>query len=347
MPAHNSGTPASEAEASAHGLAMRRLGDLHVSELGLGCMGMSFAYGPRDDVESLATLNQAIDDGVTMLDTADIYGNGHNELLLAEVLKTRRDEVVIATKFGIVTDQETNAITGVDGSPGYAARAVDASLRRLGIDTIDLYYLHRVDPAVPIEETVGAMGDMVKQGKVRHLGLSEASADTLRRAHAIHPISAVQSEWSIFSRDIEPIVLPTARALGIGIVPYSPLGRGLLTGSIAAIYDLEDNDFRRTLPRWQAHNLNVNLELVLRVRDVASKADASQAQVALAWLLAQGQDVVPIPGTKRRAYLRENLAAARVALSVDQMAELSKLHAAGDRYPDMGWVEGESARLTP
>jgi aryl-alcohol dehydrogenase-like predicted oxidoreductase len=320
----------------------RRLGGLEVSALGLGCMGMSFGYGPGDRDESLATLNQAIDTGVTFLDTADMYGDGRNERLLAEVLRTRRDEVRLATKFGIVTDPDTNAVTGLDGSPAYAARAVDASLRRLGVDVIDLYYLHRVDPGTPIEDTVGAMAAMVEQGKVRYLGLSEASADTLRRAHAVHPISAVQSEWSIFSRDVEHLVVPTARELGIGVVAYSPLGRGLLTGSAAATHDLTDNDFRRTLPRWQGENLSTNLALVKQIRVIAEQIDATPGQVALAWLLAQGEDVVPIPGTKRRTYLAENTAATQLTLTPDQLRELSTLDAVGDRYPDMTWVNGES-----
>ena len=324
-------------------LPIRRLRDLEVSALGLGCMGMSFGYGAGDDAESLATLRLAIDSGVTMLDTADIYANGRNERLVAEVLRSHRGQLRIATKFGIVTDPVSNAITGVNGAPGYAARAVDASLRRLGVDVIDLYYLHRVDPARPIEDTVGAMAAMVQQGKVRYLGLSEASAGTLRRAQAVHPIAAVQSEWSIFSRDVEHEVVPAARELGIGIVPYSPLGRGLLTGSVAAARDLADDDFRRTLPRWQAENLDANLELVQRIRAVADQAGATPGQVALAWLLAQGDDVVPIPGTRHRAHLSENLAAARVTLTPGQLAELSALRPAGDRYPDMDWVKGESA----
>jgi aryl-alcohol dehydrogenase-like predicted oxidoreductase len=323
-------------------LPTRRLRDLEVSALGLGCMGMSFGYGAGDDEESLATLRLAIESGVTLLDTADIYGNGRNERLLAQVLRSHRDQVRIATKFGIVTDPVSNAITGLDGSPSHAAQAVDASLRRLGVDVIDLYYLHRVDQARPIEDTVGAMAALVQQGKVRYLGLSEASADTLRRAQAVHPITAVQSEWSIFSRDVEHEVVPTARELGIGIVPYSPLGRGLLTGSVAAARDLADDDFRRTLPRWQAENLDANLELVRRVRAVADQAGATPGQVALAWLLAQGNDVVPIPGTRRRGYLSENLGAVRVTLTPEQLSELSGLRPVGDRYPDMTWVKGES-----
>ncbi|GAA1697599.1 aldo/keto reductase [Fodinicola feengrottensis] len=319
----------------------RNLRDLQVSPLGLGCMGMSFAYGPGDRNESLATLNQAIDDGVTLLDTADMYGNGENERLLAEVLRTRRDEVRIATKFGIVMD-ENGQVTGIDASPAYAARSVDASLRRLGVDTIDLYYLHRVDSVTPIEETVAAMAEMVRAGKVRHLGLSEASATTLRRANAVHPISAVQTEWSIFSRDIEAEVLPAARELGIGVVPYSPLGRGLLTGAAAAAHDLADDDFRRTLPRWDAANLDANLALVQRIRAIADQVGGTPGQVALGWLLAQGTDVVPIPGTKRRSYLTENLGAVDISLSAEQLAELSSLTPAGDRYRDMGRVKGES-----
>ncbi|UYM07489.1 aldo/keto reductase [Solicola gregarius] len=270
----------------------RRIGELEVSALGLGCMGMSFAYGATDRAESLATINRALDAGVRFLDTAEMYGNGHNEELLREVLATRRDDAVVATKFGIRTDPETSMPAGNDGSPENARRAVDGSLSRLGIDTIDLYYLHRVDPDVPIEETVGAMGELVAAGKVRALGLSEASAETLRRASAVHPIAALQSEWSVFSRDIERDVLPTARGLGIALVPYSPLGRGLLTGAAAAYANLADDDFRRTLPRWQAENLDANLALVRRIREIATDLGATASQVALAWLLA---------GQRRRA----------------------------------------------
>lgn len=325
-----------------HTLLTRRLRDLEVSALGLGCMGMSFAYGPTDRDESLATLHLALDSGVSLLDTADMYGTGHNEQLLAEVLRTRREEIVLATKFGIVTDPETSLPVGVKGSPEYAAQAVDASLRRLGVDVIDLYYLHRVDPEVPIEDTVSAMSAMVEQGKVRHLGLSEASADTLRRANAVHPITAVQSEWSIFSRDVEDAVVPAARELGVGIVPYSPLGRGLLTGAADATQDLAADDYRRTLPRWQPENLDTNLGLVARVRAVAERSGATPGQVALAWVLAQGPDVVPIPGTKRRVYLAENLGAAGVVLSDEDLAELSTLRPVGTRYPDMTSVRGDT-----
>ncbi|OZM78547.1 aldo/keto reductase [Pseudonocardia sp. MH-G8] len=319
----------------------RTLRDLHVAPLGLGCMGMNHGYGRGDRTESLATLHAAIDGGVTLLDTADMYANGANEQLVGEVLRTRRDEVSIATKFGILTDVDAK-IVGLDGSPEYARKAVEASLGRLGVDTIDLYYLHRVDPTVPIEDTLGAMAEMVQRGQVRHLGISEASAETLRRAQAVHPISAVQSEWSIFSRDVEDTVVPAARELGIGLVPYSPLGRGLLTGAAAATTELDAGDFRRTLPRWQASNLEANLALVATVREIATAAGATPGQVALAWLLAQGADVVPIPGTKRRTYLAENLGANAVTLTADQLAALSALRPAGDRYPDMGWVRGQS-----
>ena len=321
----------------------RRIGSLEVSALGLGLMGMSFAYGATDKAESLATINRALDSGVRFLDTAEMYGNGHNEELLGEVLATRRDDVVVATKFGIVTDPETSLPVGTNGSPENVRRAVDGSLRRLGIDTIDLYYLHRIDPDVPIEESVGAMADLVSAGKVRELGLSEASATTLRRASAVHRIAALQSEWSVFSRDIESAVVPTARELGIALVPYSPLGRGLLTGAVAAYENLADDDFRRTLPRWQAQNLESNLALVQRIRDIATDLGATASQVALAWLLAQNDDVVPIPGTKRRKYLEENLGAVRLDLPADSIAELSAMEPAGDRYPEMSWVSGESA----
>jgi aryl-alcohol dehydrogenase-like predicted oxidoreductase len=306
-------------------------------------MGMSLAYGPADQDESLATIHAALDAGVNFLDTADMYGNGHNEQLLAQVLAVRRDDVVVATKFGILTNPETSMPAGTNGSPDYARRAVDASLRRLGVDVIDLYYLHRVDPQTPIEETVTAMAQMVTAGKVRHLGLSEASAATLRRAAAVHPIAAVQSEWSIFSRDIETEVVPAARELGVALVPYSPLGRGLLTGSPSSSSDLADDDFRRTLPRWHAEHLQANLMLVQRIRTIADDADATPAQVALAWLLAQGDDVVPIPGTKRRTHLKNNLGAVDVRLPAGALDQLSAMKPSGDRYPQMDWVRGESA----
>ncbi|AKU14628.1 aldo/keto reductase [Luteipulveratus mongoliensis] len=320
----------------------RSIGDLEVSALGLGCMGMSFAYGEADRDEALATLNRALDLGVNLLDTADMYGNGHNEQLLAEVLRTRRDEVVLATKFGILTDPETSMPNGqVDGSAAYARKAVDASLSRLGVDQIDLYYLHRPDPQVPIEESVGAMAQMVDAGKVRQIGLSEASAETLRRANAVHQIAAVQTEWSIFSRDIERAVVPTARELGTTVVAYSPLGRGLLTGSAAAAKP-GDDDFRSTLPRWQGDNLDKNVALVERIREIADGVDSTPGQVALAWLLAQGEDVVPIPGTKRRKYLEENVKAATLVVPQSALDELSALEPAGDRTPDMSWVERDT-----
>ncbi|MEV0791866.1 aldo/keto reductase [Kribbella sp. NPDC050459] len=312
-----------------------------VSRLGLGCMGMSYAYGTTDDTESAATLHRALDLGVTFLDTADIYGFGANEELIGRTIADRRDEVFLATKFGITGDPLTDAVRGVNGSPEYVRSAIDASLRRLGVDHIDLYYQHRMDPGVPVEETVGAMAELVEAGKVRYLGLSEASAATIRRAHAVHPITAVQSEWSLFSRDIEELVLPACRELGIGIVPYSPLGRGMLTGALPA--DLPADDFRRTLPRFSGDNLDANLALVEEIRAVAGRYDATPGQVALAWVLAQGNDVAPIPGTKRRKYLEENVAALRLELSAADVEALAKLTPVGTRYPDMNWVAGQTA----
>jgi len=313
-----------------------------VSALGLGCMGMSFAYGTADRGEALATLHRALDLGVTFLDTADMYGAGANEELLAAVLADRRDEVTLATKFGILTGEDGYP-RGVDGSPAYAHRACDASLRRLGVDHIDLYYLHRPDPEVPIEDTVGAMAELVAAGKVRHLGLSEGSAETIRRAVAVHPIAAVQSEWSVFSRDIERAVLPACREHGIGVVPYSPLGRGLLTGALPT--DFADDDFRRALPRFQGENLDRNLALVGAVREIAEAHGATPGQVALAWLLARGDDVVPIPGTKRVRYLEENAGALDVTLTPADLARLDELRPAGDRYADMTWVERHTREI--
>jgi len=312
-----------------------------VSRLGLGCMGMSYAYGTTNDTESAATLHRALDLGVTFLDTADIYGFGANEELIGRTIADRRDEVFLATKFGITGDPLTDAVRGVNGSPGYVRSAIDASLRRLGVDHVDLYYQHRMDPGVPVEETVGAMAELVEAGKVRYLGLSEASAETIRRAHAVHPITAVQSEWSLFSRDIEESALPACRELGIGIVPYSPLGRGMLTGALPA--DLPADDFRRTLPRFSGDNLDANLALVEEIRAVAGRYDATPGQVALAWVLAQGNDVAPIPGTKRRKYLEENVAALRLELSAVDVEALAKLTPVGTRYPDMNWVAGQTA----
>ncbi|MDX3003176.1 aldo/keto reductase [Kribbella solani] len=311
-----------------------------VSRLGLGCMGMSYAYGEPDDAESVATLHRALDLGITFFDTADIYGTGANEELVGRAIANRRDEVFLATKFGIAGNPLSGS-RAVNGSPEYVRSAIDASLRRLGVDHVDLYYQHRIDPDVPIEDTVGAMAELVETGKVRYLGLSEASADTIRRAYAVHPITAVQSEWSLFSRDIEESVAPACRELGIGIVPYSPLGRGMLTGALPK--DLAADDYRRTLPRFDAENLDANLALVDEIRAIAGRYDATPGQVAIAWVLAQGNDVAPIPGTKRRRYLEENAGALRLELSAADLAALAKLAPVGTRYPDMSWVAGQSA----
>ena len=312
-----------------------------VSRLGLGCMGMSFAYGAADDNESVATLHRALDLGITFLDTADMYGFGANEELIGAAIADRRDEVFLATKFGITGDPRDPSKRGISGSPEYVRSAIDASLQRLRVDHVDLYYQHRMDPDVPVEETAGAMASLVEAGKVRYLGLSEASAETIRRANAVHPITAVQSEWSLFSRDIEESVLPTCRELGIGIVPYSPLGRGMLTGALPS--ELPADDFRRTLPRFSGDNLDANLALVDEIRSVAARYDATPGQVALAWVLAQGNDVAPIPGTKRRKYLEENAAALQLSLTADDLAGLSKLTPVGTRYADMSWVAGQTA----
>jgi aryl-alcohol dehydrogenase-like predicted oxidoreductase len=309
-----------------------------VSAQGLGCMGMSFAYGTPDHDEAVATIERALDLGVTFFDTADIYGFGHNEELVGKALAPRRDEVAIATKFGIHLDADTPGGRGVRGDADYVRQACDASLGRLGLDHIDLYYQHRPDVTVPIEETVGAMAELVTAGKVRHLGLSEASADTVRRAAAVHPIAALQSEWSLFSRDIEAEIVPACRELGIGLVPYSPLGRGLLTGTVSSLDELADDDFRRTQPRFQDGNLDRNLAAVAVVRAVAAAHGATPGQVALAWLAAQGDDVVPIPGTKRRRYLEQNVAALDVVLSDEDLSRLGALTAVGDRYAQADWT---------
>ena len=309
-----------------------------VSAQGLGCMGMSFAYGTPDRAEAEATLARALDLGVTFFDTADMYGLGENEQLVGPALASRRDEVVLATKFGIRLDPEAPGGRGVRGDAAYVHQACDASLQRLGLDHIDLYYQHRPDVRVPIEETVGAMAELVAAGKVRHLGLSEASADTIRRAVAVHPIAALQSEWSMFSRDIEDEIVPTCRELGVGLVPYSPLGRGLLTGTVASLDQLEDTDFRRTIPRFQGDNLDRNLALVGVVRDVAEAHGVTPGQVALAWLTAQGDDVVPIPGTKRRKYLEENLGALDVTLTPEDLERLGGLTPAGGRTLQPNWI---------
>jgi aryl-alcohol dehydrogenase-like predicted oxidoreductase len=322
----------------------RKLGSqgLEVSAEGLGCMGMSEFYGEGDEQESIATVHLALDAGIDLLDTADVYGPHKNEVLVGQAIAERRDEVVLATKFGIVRDPENPAARGVNGRPEYVHQCCDASLRRLNIDHIDLYYQHRVDPQVPIEETVGAMAELVEAGKVRFLGLSEASAATIRRAHAVHPISAVQSEYSLWSRDPEDEVLPALRELGIGLVAYSPLGRGFLTGAITSPQDLAEDDFRRHNPRFQGENFQRNLDLVERVKELASEHNCTPGQLALAWVLHQGDDIVPIPGTKRRRYLEENIEAVDIKLSPEDLARIDEAApmgaAAGDRYPDMSSV---------
>ena len=307
-----------------------------VSALGLGCMGMSEFYGPSDDAKSLATIERALDLGVNLLDTADMYGAGHNEQLLSRVLRARRGEVVLATKFGNMRGPNREFL-GVNGRPEYVREACDASLRRLGVDHIDLYYQHRVDPSVPIEDTVGAMAELVRAGKVRWLGLSEAAPATIRRAHAVHPISALQTEYSLWSREPEQELLGTVRELGIAFVAYSPLGRGFLTGNIRKAEDLDASDFRRNSPRFQADALDANLRLADRVRGIAAERGCTPAQLALAWLLARGEDIVPIPGTRSIQRLEENLGALDVRLSAEDVArldhELPVGAARGERYP--------------
>lgn len=326
-------------------MKLRQLGDTNVGEIGLGCMGMSQSYGPADEGESLRVLDRAIELGCNFWDTADVYGGGKNEQLLAKALMKHRQKVFLATKVGNVYDRELTSHQDlvcqnipwiVDGTPEYIRKCIDRSLSRLGVDKIDLYYLHRVDPQVPIEETVGAMAEAVKEGKVRFLGLSEASVDTIRRAVKVHPITALQTEYSLWTRHVEQEILPTCRQLGITFIPYSPLGRGFLTGTVQSIDELSQEDFRKRNPRFMGENFQKNLGILPTIQRIARERGVSQAQVALAWVLAHGDDLIPIPGTKRVKYLEENVAATEIHLTPEELKSLEGIHASGERYPEIG-----------